>query len=64
MRMFRRRLDRLEKANPKNEMPWSLERDEKGMLRNGDFTISDEEYLRRVREGGTLAFVWSDEMPR
>jgi len=60
MRIFRKRLERLEKANPKNEMPWSLEwRDGMWVAEDGR-TFTPEDIDKRKRNGLPLAFTWSD----
>jgi hypothetical protein len=65
MKSVRQRLDKLSRSNSVSDpasMSWSLERINGVLTTPCGLTMTDEEYQRRVKEGGILYFVWTDEV--
>ena len=66
MKSIRQRLEKLlrsDSASDPASMSWTLERVDGVLTSPCGLTFTDEEYQRRVREGGVLYFVWTYDVP-
>ena len=65
MKSIRQRLEKLlrsDSASDPASMAWTLERVDGVLTSPCGLTFTQEEYQRRLREGGVLFFVWTDDV--
>jgi len=65
MKSLRHRLENLSRSDSASDpasMSWSLERVDGVLTSPCGLTFTQEEYQRRLREGGVLFFVWTDDV--